>query len=96
MLAPAMVRTRTSAPPVIYDYAAPEYVRAARERNQLVANFQPGQEQQLYAMIDRERIGYVFLGSQPGPLTPASFPASAGFVTVYQHDGVTILRVARG
>ncbi|MFN8505880.1 hypothetical protein [Kouleothrix sp.] len=86
----------TSAPPVIYDYAAPEYVRVARERNQLVANFRPGQEQQLYAMIDRERIGYVFLGSQAGPLTPASFPASAGFVTVYQHDGVTILRVARG
>lgn len=85
----------TSAPPVIYDYGPPEYVRATQARNQLVASFQTGQEQQLYAMIDREQIGYVFLGAHPGALTAAAFPASAGFEKVYDRGGVTIFKVVR-
>lgn len=85
-----------SAPPVIYDYAAPAYVQAVRARNAIVSGFKPGREQQLYDMIDREQITYVYLSSADGPLTPSAFPAAAGFEQVYARDGVSIFAVHRG
>jgi hypothetical protein len=84
-----------SAPPVIYDYGPAEYVRAVRARNQLVMSFKPGHEQQLYELIDREHITFVYLGPTPGPLSAAAFPAAAGFEKIYEHDGATIYAVRR-
>lgn len=85
----------TSAPPVLFDYGAPEYAAAIRARNRLVMSFEPGREQQIYDLIAREGITYVYLGAKPGRLTAAAFPRSAGFEPVYQQDGVTILAVRR-
>jgi hypothetical protein len=84
-----------SAPPVIYDYAPPAFASAARARNAVVSRFKAGDEQELYALIDRERITYVFLGTHGGPLSAAAFPASAGFEKVYERDGATIFVVRR-
>lgn len=84
-----------SAPPVIYDYAPPAFANAARARNAVVSRFKAGDEQELYALIDRERITYVFLGTHGGPLSAAAFPASAGFDKVYERDGATIFAVHR-
>jgi hypothetical protein len=85
----------TSTPPAIFTYAAPSEVRAIQLRNQTVARFRPGQEQQIDELIAREQIGYVYLGSQPGPLTSAMFARRPGFETVYNKDGVIILAVHR-
>jgi hypothetical protein len=85
----------TSTPPVLYTYGAPDDVQAARTLSAAIAGFHSGQEQQLYQLIQREQIGYIYLGPQPGPLSPATFAGNAGFKTVYEHDGVTILAVLK-
>jgi len=85
----------TSTPPVLYTYGAPDDVQAARALSAAIAGFHSGQEQQLYQLIERERIGYIYLGPQPGPLSPATFAGNAGFKTVYERDGVTILAVLK-
>jgi hypothetical protein len=85
----------TSTPPVIYDFGPRDYIRQVRADTRLVSQFAPGQEQQIYDLIDRERITYVYLGPNSRPLTPDAFPASAGFAKVYERDGVTILAVHR-
>jgi hypothetical protein len=85
----------TSTPPVLYTYGAPDDVQAERALSATVAGFHSGQEQQLYQLIEREQIGYIYLGAQPGPLSPATFAGNADFKTVYQRDGVTILAVLK-
>ena len=61
----------TSTPPVLSVYGPPDYVRDVRARNAVVIGYAKGQEQQLYQMLDRERIDYVYLGPRPAPLTAA-------------------------
>jgi len=85
----------TSTPPVLYVYGLPDYVREVRARNAVVIGFQAGHEQQLYEMLDRERIDYIYLGPRSAPLTPAMFLARAEFDKVYERDGVTIFAVRR-
>jgi hypothetical protein len=80
---------------VLSVYGPPDYVRDVRARNAVVIGYAKGQEQQLYQMLDRERIDYVYLGPRPAPLTPATFLASARFAKVYERDGVTIFAVRR-
>jgi hypothetical protein len=84
-----------SAPPVIYTYGAPEYVREVGELNKTILGFHKGQEQQIYDLIDRERITHIYLSSRAGPLVLATFAGSPAFEIVYQRDGVTILAVHR-
>lgn len=85
----------TSTPPVLFTYGAPGDVAAARDLSSAVAGFQPGQERQLYDLIERAQIGYIYLGPRPGPLTPATFAGNPAFAKVYERDGVTILAVLR-
>ncbi len=85
----------TSTPPVIYDYGPLDYVRETQARTRQVIDFRPGREQQIYGLIDRERITYVYLGPNGTPLTPGVFPASQGFEKVYDRDGATIFAVHR-
>jgi hypothetical protein len=85
----------TSTPPALYDYGPAEYVRQTRARTQQLLNFSPGQEQALYQLIDRDQITYIYLGPDPKPITPASFPANQGFERVYDQGGVTIFAVHR-
>ncbi len=82
-----------STPPVLFTYGAPDEVRAARAVSRQVANFRPGQEQQLYQMIAREHITHIYLGPQPGPLSPATFADNPAFEKIYERDGVIILAV---
>ena len=85
----------TSTPPVLYIYGPPDYVRETSELSRQVAGFQPGQEQQLYRLIQQAGITHIYLGPRTGPLTPATFMGNPAFETVYAHDGVTILAVHR-
>lgn len=82
----------TSTPPVLYIYGAPEYVRETRQRSADIAGFR-GDQSQLYALIEQERVTYVYLGARPGPLSRATFAGDRAFETVYDRDGVTILAV---
>ncbi|HEY3231041.1 MAG TPA: hypothetical protein VGJ87_17575, partial [Roseiflexaceae bacterium] len=84
-----------SAPPILYIYGPPDYVREIGELNKSIIGFRQGQEQQIYDLIDRERITYIYLGARPGPLSAAVFASSGAFEKVYQRDGVTILAVHR-
>jgi Family of unknown function (DUF6541) len=82
-----------STPPVLFAYGAPDYVGEMREIGKTVSRFHTGQEQQIYDLIARERITYIYLGKRPGPLTLAVFAGSSAFEKVYERDGVTILAV---
>jgi hypothetical protein len=84
----------TSIPPVIYTYDGPtDYVLKTQALDEQLVSFRPGQERQLYELIEQERIDYIYLGAQPGPLSTATFAGDARFETVYSKDGVTILAV---
>jgi hypothetical protein len=85
----------TSTPAVLYDYGQAEYVRETRARTQQVIDFRAGQEQAIYQLIDRDQIGYIYLGPNSKPLTTAAFPINAGFEKIYERDGVTIFAVHR-
>jgi hypothetical protein len=85
----------TNAPPVLYVYGAADYVQAVDELNKAVASLPKGQERQIYDLIARERIGYIYFGPRPGPLTPQVFVGDPAFEKVYERDGVTILAVRR-
>jgi hypothetical protein len=83
----------TSAPPILFMFGPPEGAYATIALNQTIINFRTGQEQQIYDLIAREHITYIYLGTRPGPLSPATFAGNPAFETVYEHDGVTILAV---
>jgi hypothetical protein len=85
----------TSAPPVLYVYGAPEYAGAVSGLNKALLGLPKGQKRPLLELIERERIGYVYLGPRPGPLTPEVFAGDPAFEKVYERDGVTILAVHR-
>jgi hypothetical protein len=82
-----------SAPPVLYTYGQPDYVRAVGELNKQVIGFQQGQEQAIFALIARERITHIYLGARPGSLTSEIFMGNPAFEQVYAHDGVAIFAV---
>lgn len=82
-----------STPPVLAIYGPPDYIRAAQERSQFIANFRAGQEQQLFNLIACDRINYIYFGLQRGAITPDVFANRPGYRTVYHDDGVTILAV---
>jgi hypothetical protein len=84
-----------SAPPVLYTYGQPDYVRAVGDLNKQVIGFQQGQEQAIFALIARERITHIYLGAQVGPLTAANFASNPMFTKIYDHAGVIILAVHR-
>ena len=83
----------TSTPPALFIYGQLDYVAEVQARSRTVINYKPGDEQIIRDLIARERIGYLYFGSKPGPLTAATFAALPGFTTVYSQDGVTILAV---
>jgi hypothetical protein len=83
----------TSTPPALFTYGPIADVRATQQRSREVLAFRPGRERELLDLIARERIGYVFLGAQPGPITRATFAGRPGFEIVYDADGVVILAV---
>ncbi|NNJ09844.1 hypothetical protein EKD04_005850 [Chloroflexales bacterium ZM16-3] len=83
----------TTAPPVLYTYGSPDYVRYVQAIEAAVADYQPGQEQAILDLIASERITYIYLGAKGGALTPELFVGRPGFRTVYQEGGVTIIAV---
>jgi hypothetical protein len=85
----------TSVPPVLYVYGAPDYVRAAGELSKAVANLPKDQKRQVYDLIEREHITYIYLGPRSGSLAPETFASDPAFEKVYDRDGVTILAVHR-
>jgi hypothetical protein len=85
----------TNAPPVLYIYGTPDYIRAVDELNKQVAGLSADQPQALYALIKREHISYIYIGSRPGPIAREAFASDPAFEKVYEHDGVTILAVRR-
>jgi hypothetical protein len=85
-----------STPPVLFTYGPLDDVRATQERNRIVATFQPGQEQAILDLIDRDGIDYLYFGprSAPnGPLRPEYFATNSRFNEVYNQTGVRIFAV---
>jgi hypothetical protein len=92
-LLPLAGRWTTTPPAIVGNDTRSRYASRALADAELVANFRPGQEQTLYDLIERDRVGYVYLGAQPGPLSPATFARNPRFQTVYAREGVTIIAV---
>jgi hypothetical protein len=88
-----LARRWTSAPPVLYVYGTPEYIRAISDLNKAIVEMPKGEERRLHDLVERERIDYIYLGPRPGPLTPELFAGDPAFEKVYERDGVTILAV---
>lgn len=85
----------TSTPPILYRYGPPDYVRETYERSKKIQSFQAEQMPELEQLIAAEQITYIYLGTQPGALTPEVFRDNPAFEPVYERDGVTILAVRR-
>jgi hypothetical protein len=84
-----------STPPVLYAYGAPDYAQQIRERSNMVASYQAGQEEHIYQLIEQAHITHIYLGSESGPLTMDLFAGSDRFEKVYEHHGIIILAVNR-
>ncbi|MCG8348018.1 MAG: hypothetical protein MI924_09600 [Chloroflexales bacterium] len=82
-----------STPPVLYTYGEPDYVSRVQELNREVAGFQPGKEEELYRLIDREQITHIYTTTWSGPLKSATFADSNAFAKIYDRDGVSIFAV---
>jgi hypothetical protein len=89
----------TSTPPVLFTYGSPDYVQQVRERTTFIREFdhsQPDQQEQLYELIDRERISHIYLTDHSGPLTPEIFTDVGRFEKVYEQADVIVYRVING
>ncbi|NTW98063.1 MAG: hypothetical protein HGB28_05880, partial [Oscillochloris sp.] len=84
---------QTTTPPVLYIYADPAYVEHVEQVEQIIAGYQPGQEQAILDLITSERISHIYFGQMGGALGPELFAGRPGFQTVYQAGGVTIIAV---
>jgi hypothetical protein len=58
-----------------------------------IADYRPGREESIFAIIATERITHIYLVEGRGPLTQAIFSGRPGFSVVYAQDGVTIIAV---
>ncbi|NTW03370.1 MAG: hypothetical protein HGA19_19195 [Oscillochloris sp.] len=83
----------TTAPPVLFIYADADYARHVFEVEQTTTTYQPGQDQNIFDLITREKITYIYLGAKGGVLKPELFDGRPGFHIVYQQAGVTIIAV---
>jgi hypothetical protein len=86
----------TSTPPVLYIFGDSVYVHETQERSELVRTLTPADMPRLLARMQRDGIGYVYLGTKPGALTKAMFAGNPAFETVYDAGGVTILALRHG
>jgi hypothetical protein len=92
----------TSTPPVLYVHGPPDYVEQVQARSKQIASFEPGQEQQLYALMRREGITHIYIrdyytnlnGARVSPpIMPHMFQDTDRFEQLYQHNTVTIFAV---
>ena len=83
----------TTAPPVLYTYGDPDYVRHVNAVSDIVAGYTPGQAQSILDLIASEKITHIYLGAKGGALKPELFSGRPGFRTIYQRGGVTIIAV---
>jgi hypothetical protein len=68
-------------------------VAQVRERSATVIEYEAGQEQAIYDLIERENITHIYLGAESAPLTRETFAGRPDIVPVYEQDGITILAV---
>lgn len=83
----------TTAPPVLFTYGAPEYVRHVNAVNDVIIGYAPGGEQAIFDLIVAEHISHIYLVEGSGPLERAIFVGRPGFRVVYEQDEVTIIAV---
>ena len=85
----------TTTPPVLFIYGDPDYVRDTQALTMTLADYRPGREEAIFAIIATERITHIYLVEGRGPLTQAIFNGRPGFSVIYAQDGVTIIAVER-
>jgi hypothetical protein len=83
----------TSTPPAIYDYGPPTYAARMRALSREIASFDKAHASELYALIDREAITHIYLGTSDAPIDAAVFADHPAFEQIYAQDGVTIFAV---
>lgn len=86
----------TTTPPVLFIYGDPDYVRQTQTHAMTLADYRPGREEAIFAIIATERITHIYLVEGRGPLTQAIFSGRPGFSVIYAQDGVTIIAVEPG
>jgi len=88
-LLPLAGRTMTT-PTALYIYGDPADKQHADDVNRRVAAL-GGNRAMLHELVRRERIDYVFVGSNGGAITPDMLRNDPLFVPVYDQDGVLIV-----
>lgn len=83
----------TTAPPVLFTYGEPDYVRHVNALNDVIIGYVAGGEQAILDLISAERITHIYLVEGRGPLERGIFEGRSGFSIVYEQDGVVIIAV---
>ena len=82
----------TTTPPVLFTYAAPTDVAAILARTHILAAASSDKDTQIEAMIQREHINYVYIGSLETSLKAAPFDANPAYQRVYDQNGIVIFK----
>jgi hypothetical protein len=85
----------TLLPVLTYSYGRPEYVQHISELAQIVSQTKDAEETQFQAILEQERVAYIYIGAKGGPLTPKMFVGHPRYRPVYNSGEVWIFEVVR-
>ncbi len=92
---PLLTGRRTLLPVLAYSYGRPEYVQHITELAQTVSQTKDAEEAQFQAILEQERVAYVYIGAKGGPLTPQMFLGHPRYRPVYNSGEVWVFEVVR-
>jgi hypothetical protein len=92
---PLLTGRHTLLPVLAYDYGRPEYVQHITALAQIVSETEDVDEAQFQAILEQERVAYVYIGAKGGPLVPTMFVDHPRYRPVYNSGEVWIFEVVR-
>jgi len=92
---PLLTGRRTLLPPVPYSYGQPEYVQHITAMAQVVSETKDAQEAQFQAILEQEKVAYIYIGAKGGTLTPKAFVGRPDYQPVYNTGEVWVFEVVR-
>jgi hypothetical protein len=92
---PLLTGRRTLLPVLAYSYGRPELVQHVTELAQIVSQTKDVEETQFQAILEQERVTYIYVGAKGGPLTPQMFLDHPHYRPAYNSGGVWIFEVVR-
>jgi hypothetical protein len=92
---PLLTGRQTLLPVLAYDYGEPEYVQHITELAKVVSETKDVDESQFQAILEQERVAFVYIGAKGGPLVPKMFLGHPRYRPVYSSGEVWIFEVVQ-